>query len=62
MNLEKVKEAFVENIPRKKNLLHILHKCHGFREMSKIQLPQEGCCTSGVTSVKLIFLLEGMAK
>jgi len=41
MNLEKVSEVFVQNRPRKKHLLHFLHRCHGFREMSKIQLPQE---------------------
>jgi len=41
MNLGKMREIFVQNRPRKKMLLHFLHKFHGFREMSKIQLPQE---------------------
>ena len=26
-------------MPKKKNLLHFFHRCHGFREMSKIQSP-----------------------
>ena len=36
MNFAKLGEVFIRNIPWKKNLLHFLHKCHGFREMSKI--------------------------
>jgi len=41
MNFEKLREVFSKNMPRKKNLLHFLHRCHGFREMSRIPLPQE---------------------
>ena len=37
MNFRKLREVFVQNMPRKKNLLHFLHRCHGFREMSKLQ-------------------------
>ena len=37
MNFGKLREVFVQNMPRKKNLLQILHRCHGFREMEKIQ-------------------------
>ena len=36
MNLKKVRDFFVHNRSKKKKILHILHKCHGFREMSKI--------------------------
>ena len=36
MNFSKLTEVFVHNIPRKKNLFHFLHRCHGLREMSKI--------------------------
>ena len=36
MNFGKLREVFVHNMPRKKNLLHFLHRCHGLREMSKI--------------------------
>ena len=39
MNFGKLREVFVQNIPKKKNLLHFLHMCHGFREMSKLQSP-----------------------
>jgi len=41
MNFAKLREVFAHSIPRKKNLLHFLHRCHGFREMSRIPLPQE---------------------
>ena len=41
MNFWKLREVIVHNMPRKKNLLHFLHRCHGLREMSKIQSPQE---------------------
>ena len=37
MNFGNLREVFVHNMPNKKNLLHCLHRCHGFREMSKIQ-------------------------
>ena len=37
MNFGKLREIFVNNVPKKKNLLHFLHRCHGFREMSKLQ-------------------------
>jgi len=40
-NLTKLREIFVHNRPKKKKLLHFLHRCHGFREMLKIQLLQE---------------------
>ena len=36
MNFSKPREVFVHNMPRKKNLLHFFHRCHGFKEMSKI--------------------------
>ena len=36
MNFGKLREVFVHNMPRKKNLFHFLHRCHGLREMSKI--------------------------
>ena len=36
MNFGKLREVFVHNMPKKKNLLHFLHRCHGLREMSKI--------------------------
>ena len=39
MNLGNLREVFVHNMPKKKNLLHFLHRCHGFREMSKLQSP-----------------------
>ena len=39
MNFGKLREVFVHNMPKKKNLLHFLHRCHGFREMSKLQSP-----------------------
>ena len=38
MNFGKLREVFVQNMPKKKNLLHFLHRCHGFREMSKIPI------------------------
>jgi len=41
MNLEKLREVFVHNRPRKKKIIHFLHRFHGFEEMSKIQLPRE---------------------
>ena len=41
MNFGKLREVFVRNMPRKKNLFHFLHRYHGFEEMSKISLPQE---------------------
>ena len=41
MNFGKLREGFVQNMPRKKNLLHFFHRCHGLREMSRILLPQE---------------------
>jgi len=62
MNFENVRAVFFHNRPRKKNLLHFLHRCHGFREISKIQFPQEGCCTSGVALGKIRFLLAWLAK
>ena len=36
MNFANLREGFVHNMPKKKNLLHFLHRCHGLREMSKI--------------------------
>ena len=36
MNFSKLREVFVQNMPRKKNLFHFLHRYHGLREMSKI--------------------------
>ena len=36
MNFGKLREVFVHNMPKKKNLFHFLHRCHGLREMSKI--------------------------
>ena len=39
MHFGKLREVFVHNMPKKKNLLHFLHKCHGFRQMSKLQSP-----------------------
>ena len=62
MNLGKLREVFVQNRPRKKTVLHFLHRCHGFRETSKIQLPQENWCTSEVTLGKSIFILAWLAK
>ena len=38
MNFGKLREVFVHNMPKKKNL-HFLHRCHGFREMSELQSP-----------------------
>ena len=32
-----MREVFVHNVPKKKNLLHFLHRCHGFIETSKLQ-------------------------
>jgi len=37
----KPREYFVQNRSGKKNHFPVLHKCHCFREMSKIQLPRE---------------------
>ena len=33
MNLENMRVVFVHSRPRMKKLLHVLHRCHGFREM-----------------------------
>jgi len=41
MNFANLREVFVQNMPRKRNLLHFFHRCHGLREMSRIPLPQE---------------------
>jgi len=41
MKFGKLREVFVQNMPRNKNLFHSLHRYHGFEEMSKIPLPQE---------------------
>jgi len=41
MNFGKLREVFVHNMPRKKNLLHVLHRYNFFGEMSRIPLPQE---------------------
>ena len=41
MNFGKLREVFVHNIPRNKNLFQFLHRYHGFVAMSKIPLPQE---------------------
>ena len=41
MNFGKLREVFVQNIPNKKKLLHVFHRCHCVREMSRIPLPQE---------------------
>jgi len=62
MNLGKLREFFVQNRPRKENIFHFLHRCHGFREMSKIQLPWENWCTSEVTLGKSRFRLAWLAK
>ena len=37
MNLGKLREVFVQNMPKNKNLLHFFQRCHGCREMSKLQ-------------------------
>jgi len=36
MYFGKLREVFVHNMPKNKNLLHFMHRCHGFKEMSKI--------------------------
>ena len=49
INLENVREVFVHNRAKKKKILHFLHRYHGLRSMSKIQVSQEKFYTSGVT-------------
>jgi len=61
MNFEKLRKFFFQKRPRNKNLLHVLHRCHGFREMSKIKLRWENGCTFEVTLGKSSFLLAWLA-
>ena len=62
MNWENVKEVFVNNIPRNKNLLQFIQRCYYLREIPKIQLLQENCYTSGVVLGKCIVLYHGVSK
>jgi len=41
MNFGKLREVFVQNMLRNKNLLHFLHRYNFFGEISRIPLPQE---------------------
>jgi len=62
MNFTEVREVFIHNSTRMKKILHNLHSCYDFGEISKIHLLQESCCPSGVTLGKLIFLLDELSK
>lgn len=61
-NLKNVREFFVHHWPKKKNLFQFLHSIMVWEKCWKHHLPQEGGCTSRVTLVKSIFLLDGMTK
>ena len=62
MNLENVREFFIHNRAKKKNLLLFLYRYHGLRSTSKIHVSQDKLCTSGVTLGKSIFLIAGVSK
>ena len=57
MNLENVREVFIHNRDKNKNL-NFLHRYHGLGEMSKIHVPREIFYTAGVTLGKSIFLKD----
>jgi len=62
MNLTKTRRVFVHHIPKKKNLLHFLHRSNGLEKCPNNHLPQESCFTSRVTLGKSRVLLAGMSK
>jgi len=62
MNFGNMREVFVHKFPRKKNLLHFLHKCHGFKEMSKIQSPNPRRLAKALKRRKRLDPLQILAK
>ena len=61
-HLTKLREFFVHHKSKKKKILHILHRCHGFGEMLKREVLQEVFFTFGVTLGKSCFRIAGVSK